>query len=60
MLDQDTGGGIRASGRCDLYMGIGPQAEQLAGQERATGQLYYLALKPGLMTQKQPISEIAP
>jgi len=60
MLDQDTGGGIRASGRCDLYMGIGPEAEQLAGQERAIGQLYYLALKPELMTQKQPISEIAP
>ncbi len=60
MLDQDTGGGIRASGRCDLYMGIGPQAEQLAGRERATGQLYYLAIKPQLMNQRHPITEIAP
>ena len=60
MLDQDTGGGIRASGRCDLYMGIGPQAEQLAGRETATGQLYYLAVKPELMGQQHPVTEIAP
>jgi membrane-bound lytic murein transglycosylase A len=60
MLDQDTGGGIRASGHCDLYMGSGPQAEQLAGREMATGELYYLAIKPGLMNQKHPITEIAP
>jgi membrane-bound lytic murein transglycosylase A len=60
MLDQDTGGGIRASGRCDLYMGTGPEPEQLAGRERATGQLYYLAIKPELMNQKHPITEIAP
>ncbi len=49
MLDQDTGGAIRASGRCDIYMGIGPQAEALAGQELQEGQLYYLALRPDLM-----------
>jgi peptidoglycan lytic transglycosylase A len=49
MLDQDTGGAIRASGRCDIYMGIGPEAEALAGQELQEGQLYYLALKPDLM-----------
>ncbi len=60
MLDQDTGGGIRASGRCDLYMGIGPQAEELAGREMATGKLYYLAIKPELMNQKAPVTEIAP
>jgi membrane-bound lytic murein transglycosylase A len=49
MLDQDTGGGIRASGRCDIYMGIGDEAEQLAGKELATGKLYYLAIRPELM-----------
>ncbi len=59
MLDQDTGGGIRASGRCDLYMGIGPQAEELAGREMATGKLYYLAIKPELINQKAPVTEIA-
>jgi membrane-bound lytic murein transglycosylase A len=48
MLDQDTGGAIRAAGRCDLYMGIGPTAEALAGQQLHTGQLYYLAVKPGV------------
>jgi membrane-bound lytic murein transglycosylase A len=45
MLDQDTGGAIRAPGRCDVYMGIGDQAGQLAGQVYQEGQLYYLFLK---------------
>jgi membrane-bound lytic murein transglycosylase A len=49
MLDQDTGGGIRAAGRCDIYMGIGPAAEARAGQQLYAGQLYYLALKPELI-----------
>jgi membrane-bound lytic murein transglycosylase A len=45
MLDQDTGGAIRAAGRCDIYMGVGPDAEQLSGRELATGRLYYLAVR---------------
>ena len=45
MLDQDTGGGIRAAGRCDIYVGVGPAAEQIAGQQLFTGKLYYLAVK---------------
>jgi len=49
LLDQDTGGAIRASGRCDIYMGIGPQAEAVAGHELQQGTLYYLAIKPELM-----------
>jgi membrane-bound lytic murein transglycosylase A len=40
MLDQDTGGAIRAAGRCDIYMGLGDQA----GQELNVGQMYYLAV----------------
>lgn len=48
-LDQDTGGAIRAPGRCDVYMGIGDQAAQMAGQTYEEGSLYYLFLKPGLM-----------
>ncbi len=47
MFDQDTGGGIRAAGRCDSYMGLGEQA----GQELNVGKLYYLALKPELVPQ---------
>ncbi len=47
-LDQDAGGAIRAPGRCDLYMGVGPQAGQLAGRAQNEGRLYYLFLKgPG-------------
>jgi membrane-bound lytic murein transglycosylase A len=45
-LDQDTGGAIRAPGRCDIYMGIGPQAGEVAGTTRHKGRLYYLFLKP--------------
>ena len=45
MLDQDTGGAIRAAGRCDIYMGVGPDAERLSGQELQTGRLFYLAVR---------------
>jgi membrane-bound lytic murein transglycosylase A len=45
VLDQDTGGAIRAPGRCDVYMGIGDMAGQLAGQTSQEGQLYYLFVK---------------
>lgn len=44
LLDQDTGGAIRTAGRADIYLGIGPEAEELAGRTRAEGQLYYLFL----------------
>jgi peptidoglycan lytic transglycosylase A len=45
MLDQDTGGAIRAPGRGDIYFGIGPTAEASAGRQVAEGRLYYLLLK---------------
>lgn len=48
-LDHDAGGAIRAPGRCDVYMGTGDQAGQMAGQVYEEGNLYYLFLKPGLM-----------
>ncbi len=44
-LDQDTGGAIRAAGRCDVYMGIGPSAEALAGRTGSEGRLYYIFLR---------------
>ena len=44
-LDQDTGGAIRAPGRCDVYMGTGQKAGQLAGRTRQEGKLYYLFVK---------------
>lgn len=47
MFDQDTGGAIRTAGRADVYLGVGPEAEKLAGHTRAEGQLYYLFLKDG-------------
>ena len=45
MLDQDTGGAIRAPGRADIYMGEGDDAETLAGGQYAEGRLYYLFLR---------------
>lgn len=44
LLDQDTGGAIRTAGRADVYFGIGEGAEELAGEMKAEGQLYYLFL----------------
>lgn len=46
MMDQDTGGAIRAAGRADIYMGIGPQAESMAGRQFAEGKLFYFFLNP--------------
>jgi membrane-bound lytic murein transglycosylase A len=45
MMDQDTGGAIRAAGRCDIYMGIGAEAERMAGYQLSEGELYYIAVK---------------
>lgn len=44
-LDQDTGGAIRAAGRSDIYMGVGPKAEAVAGRTGAEGKLYYIFAK---------------
>jgi len=49
-LDQDSGGAIRAAGRCDVYMGIGQEAADLAGRTQQEGRLYYLFLKPAMVT----------
>jgi membrane-bound lytic murein transglycosylase A len=51
MMDQDTGGAIRAAGRSDIYMGIGPEAESLAGRQMNDGELYYIAVKENLVPQ---------
>jgi membrane-bound lytic murein transglycosylase A len=40
--DQDTGGAIRAAGRCDVFMGVGEAAGSLAGRIYSEGKLYYL------------------
>lgn len=45
MLDQDTGGALRAAGRADIYLGVGKQARAMAGGIAAEGAIYYLLLK---------------
>ena len=44
-MDQDAGGAIRAPGRCDIYMGVGDEAGELAGRTQEKGRLYYLLIK---------------
>jgi len=51
VLDQDRGGAIRSAGRCDIYMGIGDNAEQMSGHQLSPGRLYYFAIRPELMSQ---------
>lgn len=46
VCDQDTGGAIVAPGRCDLFMGIGPEARVLAGGQYSEGTMYYIFRKP--------------
>jgi len=46
VFDQDAGGAIRAPGRCDLYLGVGDEAGELAARAKNEGRLYYLFLKP--------------
>ncbi len=43
--DQDTGGAIRSPGRCDIFVGIGDEAERIAGRTKYEGRLFYLLLK---------------
>lgn len=49
LMDQDAGGAIRASGRADIYMGIGPEAEAISGRQLNEGKFYYIAVKPELV-----------
>ncbi|MBX3354541.1 MAG: MltA domain-containing protein [Phycisphaeraceae bacterium] len=51
MLDQDTGGAIKAPGRGDIYMGQGKAAEIIAGGQYAEGTMYYFFLKPEFVSK---------
>jgi membrane-bound lytic murein transglycosylase A len=44
-VDQDTGGGIRAPGHADLYMGEGDDNERRAGSQYYEGKLFYLIVR---------------
>ncbi len=43
--DQDRGNAIRAAGRCDVFLGTGPEVGQLAGRTYSEGKLYYVFVK---------------
>lgn len=42
MVDQDSGGAIKSPGRADLFLGIGPEAGDTAGQQTNHGRMWYL------------------
>lgn len=44
-MDQDAGGAIRAAGRCDVFLGTGPEVGELAGRTYSEGQIYYIFVK---------------
>lgn len=54
VCDQDRGGAIRSAGRADLFLGTGEVAEQLAGQTRAEGRMYYVFLKEQYVPSELP------
>ena len=45
VVNQDTGGAIKGTGRVDLFWGNGKLAEKSAGQMRSFGKLYFLIAK---------------
>jgi membrane-bound lytic murein transglycosylase A len=59
-MDQDTGGAIRAAGRCDIFMGTGDEVGELAGRTFAEGQLYYIFVKEGATQPATPAPPLAP
>ncbi len=46
LLNQDTGGAIKGSGRADLFLGSGTHAELAAGHMKQEGDLFVLIKKP--------------
>lgn len=42
---QDTGGAIKGAVRADLFLGVGPTAERIAGPMKSTGRLWVLLPK---------------
>ncbi len=54
-MDQDTGGAIRAAGRCDFFLGTGPEVGELAGRTLAEGKLHYIFVKDGSASLAGPV-----
>jgi membrane-bound lytic murein transglycosylase A len=46
LLNQDTGGVIKGTGRADIFWGSDPYAELAAGHLKHEGEIYFLVKKP--------------
>jgi len=46
LLNQDTGGVIKGTGRADIFWGSDPYAELAAGNLKHKGEMYFLVKKP--------------
>ena len=51
-------GAIRAAGRCDVFMGTGPEVGELAGRTLAEGKLFYIFVKTA--SQRRPLCKPKP
>lgn len=53
LVDQDAGAAITSAGRADIYYGVGAEAGKRAGQQYSEGRLYYLFIRPELVSAWQ-------
>ncbi|MCP4296809.1 MAG: transglycosylase [Proteobacteria bacterium] len=54
VLNQDTGGAIKGTGRVDLFWGAGKKAEKSAGKLRSMGRVYFLVAKKEVLNSLNP------
>ena len=64
-MDQDTGGAIRAAGRCDFFLGTGDEVGELAGRTLSKGKIYYIFVREsgsgqGHLAGPAPITPVTP
>lgn len=57
VMNQDTGGAIKGTGRVDLFWGNGKTAEKSAGRMRSHGKIYFIIAKKDVLKEK--ISELS-
>lgn len=49
VMNQDTGGAIKGTGRVDLFWGNGVVAEKSAGRMRSHGKIYFIIAKKDVL-----------
>jgi len=60
VLDDDTGGAIRGTGRVDLFWGSGPESKRNAGVIKAKARLHYLVPKDEFLKTLGTLAAVSP